>query len=74
MKTFTYKELAIATNKFNISTKVGQGGYGNVYKGVLSYETFMAIKGAKMVPYKEQKSFRLRLCFYPGYIIEILSH
>ncbi|KAG5008409.1 hypothetical protein JHK85_026951 [Glycine max] len=57
MKTFTYKELAIATNKFNISTKVGQGGYGNVYKGILSDETFVAVKRAEKGSLQGQKEF-----------------
>ncbi|KAL2958255.1 hypothetical protein AAZX31_18G198100 [Glycine max] len=57
MKAFTYKELAIATNKFNISTKVGQGGYGNVYKGILSDETFVAVKRAEEGSLQGQKEF-----------------
>ncbi|CAJ1813022.1 unnamed protein product [Sphenostylis stenocarpa] len=57
MKAFTYKELALATDKFNISTKVGQGGYGNVYKGILSDETFVAVKRAEAGSLQGQKEF-----------------
>ncbi|TKY65642.1 LRR receptor serine/threonine-protein kinase [Spatholobus suberectus] len=57
MKSFTYKELALATSKFNISTKVGQGGYGNVYKGILSDETFVAVKRAEEGSLQGQKEF-----------------
>ncbi|KAK7294904.1 hypothetical protein RJT34_17803 [Clitoria ternatea] len=57
MKVFTFKELAHATNKFNMSTKVGQGGYGNVYKGVLSDDTFVAVKRAEEGSLQGQKEF-----------------
>ncbi|XP_027353509.1 probable LRR receptor-like serine/threonine-protein kinase At1g06840 isoform X2 [Abrus precatorius] len=57
MKVFTFKELAHASNKFNISTKVGQGGYGNVYKGILSDQTFVAIKRAEEGSLQGQKEF-----------------
>uniref|UniRef100_A0A2N9EXA8 Protein kinase domain-containing protein n=1 Tax=Fagus sylvatica TaxID=28930 RepID=A0A2N9EXA8_FAGSY len=30
VKDFTYGEMAVATNNFNISTQVGQGGYGKM--------------------------------------------
>lgn len=35
---FTYEELAVATNDFNISNKIGQGGFGSVYYGELRGE------------------------------------
>lgn len=57
MKAFTYKELALATNKFDISNKVGQGGYGNVYKGILSDDTFVAVKRAEESSLQGQKEF-----------------
>ncbi|KAL2330499.1 hypothetical protein Fmac_018080 [Flemingia macrophylla] len=57
MKIFTYKELARATNKFDISTKVGQGGYGNVYKGILSDDIFVAVKRAEEGSLQGQKEF-----------------
>ncbi|XP_068656974.1 L-type lectin-domain containing receptor kinase IX.1-like [Aristolochia californica] len=33
---FTYKELALATKNFSEEGKLGQGGFGGVYKGTLS--------------------------------------
>jgi len=57
MKAFTYKELAVATNKFNISTRVGQGGYGNVYKGILSDESFVAVKRAEASSLQGEREF-----------------
>ncbi|KAK7374288.1 hypothetical protein VNO80_07716 [Phaseolus coccineus] len=41
---FSFSEIKEATNNFNPSLKIGQGGYGSIFKGVLSY-TEVAIKG-----------------------------
>ncbi|KAI5404621.1 hypothetical protein KIW84_051687 [Lathyrus oleraceus] len=57
VKAFTLKELTHATNKFDISTKVGEGGYGNVYKGILSDETFVVVKRARENSLQGQKEF-----------------
>lgn len=40
---FTYEELKEATNGFDDSLKIGEGGYGSVYKGLLHGST-VAIK------------------------------
>lgn len=40
---FTFSELERATNNFDNSMKIGEGGYGNVYKGFLRH-TVVAIK------------------------------
>ncbi|KAK9163441.1 hypothetical protein Syun_004343 [Stephania yunnanensis] len=37
---FTYKELVSATNNFSDDGKLGQGGFGGVYKGILNAGTF----------------------------------
>jgi len=57
VKSFTLKELTHATNKFDISTKVGEGGYGNVYMGILSDETVVAVKRAGENSLQGQKEF-----------------
>jgi serine/threonine protein kinase len=41
---FTYKELTIATNDFSPDNKVGEGGFGSVYKGTLKNGKIAAIK------------------------------
>ncbi|XP_059063060.1 G-type lectin S-receptor-like serine/threonine-protein kinase At2g19130 [Cryptomeria japonica] len=41
-KTFTYKELKIATNNF--AHKLGKGAFGSVFKGTLSDKTLVAVK------------------------------
>jgi serine/threonine protein kinase len=41
---FSYKELAKATGNFDQSNKIGEGGYGPVYKGKLKDGTVVAVK------------------------------
>ncbi|XP_054784245.1 U-box domain-containing protein 33-like isoform X2 [Prosopis cineraria] len=40
---FSFQEIEQATRNFNSSLKIGEGGYGNIYKGVLRH-TEVAIK------------------------------
>ncbi|KAI8552467.1 hypothetical protein RHMOL_Rhmol06G0269100 [Rhododendron molle] len=44
VKLYTYRELSIATGGFSPANKVGQGGFGSVYKGRLRDGTMVAIK------------------------------
>ncbi|RDY13855.1 putative LRR receptor-like serine/threonine-protein kinase, partial [Mucuna pruriens] len=41
---FTFRQIKIATNNFDISNKIGEGGFGPVYKGILSNGTIIAVK------------------------------
>jgi len=44
-KRFSFKELAHATNNFNDEEKLGQGGFGGVYRGILQdLNSFVAVK------------------------------
>jgi len=44
-KRFSFKKLARATNNFNDEEKLGQGGFGEVYKGFLQdSNSFVAVK------------------------------
>jgi serine/threonine protein kinase len=44
-KRFSFKELAHATNNFNDEEKLGQGGFGGVYRGFLrDLNSFVAVK------------------------------
>ncbi|VFQ88479.1 unnamed protein product [Cuscuta campestris] len=44
MVTFTLKQIKVATNNFDASKKIGEGGFGPVYKGRLSDGTLIAVK------------------------------
>ncbi|XP_030543829.1 probable LRR receptor-like serine/threonine-protein kinase At1g06840 isoform X2 [Rhodamnia argentea] len=57
VKAFTFREMAVATDNFNRSTQVGQGGYGKVYKGNLYDNTVVAIKRAEEGSLQGQKEF-----------------
>ncbi|XP_004294713.1 PREDICTED: probable LRR receptor-like serine/threonine-protein kinase At1g06840-like [Fragaria vesca subsp. vesca] len=57
VKAFTYGEMATATNNFNTSAQVGQGGYGKVYKGTLADGTLVAIKRAQEGSLQGEKEF-----------------
>jgi len=57
VKAFTYGEMALATNNFNSSAQVGQGGYGKVYKGILADGTAVAIKRAQEGSLQGEREF-----------------
>ncbi|KAJ6365849.1 hypothetical protein OIU76_030598 [Salix suchowensis] len=57
VKEFSFLELEMATNGFDTSKQVGQGGYGKVYKGVLADGTIVAIKRAHAGSLQGQKEF-----------------
>ncbi|KAI3916370.1 hypothetical protein MKW92_028976 [Papaver armeniacum] len=41
---FSYKQIKAATKNFSPANKIGQGGFGSVYKGLLCDETAIAVK------------------------------
>ncbi|KAJ0654161.1 putative transferase, protein kinase RLK-Pelle-DLSV family [Helianthus annuus] len=44
MRFYTYKDLKVATADFRLENKIGQGGFGSVYKGILKDGLVVAIK------------------------------
>ncbi|KAK3152211.1 hypothetical protein QOZ80_2BG0155920 [Eleusine coracana subsp. coracana] len=44
IKKYTYKEIVKSTDNFNQSNKIGEGGFGSVYKGKLKNGTIVAVK------------------------------
>ncbi|XP_049342657.1 putative serine/threonine-protein kinase [Solanum verrucosum] len=41
---FSFKELKVATHGFRASNRIGEGGFGSVYKGRLEDGSFVAVK------------------------------
>ncbi|KAI9083601.1 hypothetical protein K1719_034543 [Acacia pycnantha] len=41
---FTLKEIKVATNNFNTDNKIGEGGFGPVFKGILPDGRIIAVK------------------------------
>ncbi|XP_057972137.1 probable LRR receptor-like serine/threonine-protein kinase At1g06840 [Malania oleifera] len=57
VKGFSFGEMEKAASNFSVSTQVGQGGYGKVYKGILADGTVVAIKRAQEGSLQGQKEF-----------------
>ncbi|KAJ8546280.1 hypothetical protein K7X08_018863 [Anisodus acutangulus] len=55
---FTYEELAEATNGFSSDSVLGEGGFGCVYKGVLSDGREVAVKQLKSGSGQGEREFR----------------
>ncbi|XP_027351379.1 wall-associated receptor kinase-like 1 [Abrus precatorius] len=56
-KLFTAEELQRATDNYNKSRFLGQGGYGTVYKGMLPDGTIVAIKKSKEIERNQIETF-----------------
>ncbi|CAN6683915.1 unnamed protein product [Malus baccata var. baccata] len=55
--TFSYAELRAATEDFNPSNKLGEGGYGPVYKGTLSDGRVVAVKQLSVTSHQGKSQF-----------------
>ncbi|XP_044462861.1 probable LRR receptor-like serine/threonine-protein kinase At2g23950 [Mangifera indica] len=49
LRSFTFRELQLATDNFSSKNILGAGGFGNVYKGKLGDGTMLAVKRLKDV-------------------------
>ncbi|MCO5563244.1 hypothetical protein L7F22_016881 [Adiantum nelumboides] len=61
VKDFTFKEMTKATNNFDSSLQIGQGGYGKVYRGLLADGLIVAIKRAEEGSLQGTKEFLTEL-------------
>lgn len=60
---YTIQEIEIATNKFSSLLKVGEGGYGPVFKGKLDH-TPVAIKVLRSNAGERKRQFQQEVCIY----------
>ncbi|XP_047942879.1 putative wall-associated receptor kinase-like 11 [Salvia hispanica] len=68
-KVFPAKELEVATDNFNESRIIGQGGQGTVYKGMLYDGKIIAIKKSKLVEVNQLEQF-----INEGVILSQINH
>ncbi|XP_071682410.1 probable LRR receptor-like serine/threonine-protein kinase At1g56140 [Lolium perenne] len=54
---FSYGELRLATENFSSNNLLGQGGYGQVYKGKLTDGRFVAVKQLSETSHQGKKEF-----------------
>ncbi|CAN0914291.1 Probable serine/threonine-protein kinase PBL7 [Linum grandiflorum] len=59
VQVFTYRELELATEKFSEGNVIGNGGYGVVYKGILSDGRVAAIKMLHREGKQAERAFRI---------------
>ncbi|PON62791.1 Serine/threonine protein kinase [Trema orientale] len=57
---FTFEEINKATQKFSLANKLGEGGFGAVYKGKLEDGSLVAVKRAKKNTYDRVLSSEFR--------------
>lgn len=60
-RTFSLEELSEATNDFRYDNKLGEGGFGNVYRGLLSDGSQIAVKRLKVLTLKTEMEFAVEV-------------
>ncbi|CAF2238466.1 unnamed protein product [Brassica napus] len=55
---YDFKTIEVATNNFSSSNKLGEGGFGEVYKGTLSTGTEVAVKRLSKMSGQGTREFR----------------
>ncbi|KAI6692480.1 hypothetical protein NL676_020190 [Syzygium grande] len=78
VQVFTYKELVVATEGFSERNVLGSGGYGVVYKGVLSDGTVAAIKMLHWQGKQGERAFRIEVDLlsrlHSPYLVDLLGY
>ena len=63
VQVFTYKELEVTTEGFSEANVIGNGGFGLMYRGVLSDGTLAAIKLLRRESKQGERSFRVQVSY-----------
>ncbi|OIV90847.1 hypothetical protein TanjilG_15580 [Lupinus angustifolius] len=78
VQVFTYKELEVATDGFSEAKVIGNGGFGLMYKGVLSDGTLAAIKLLSREGKQGERAFRTEVDLlsrlHSPYLVELLGY
>ncbi|WOL18830.1 hypothetical protein Cni_G27627 [Canna indica] len=72
IKVYTYKELRNATGDFSFANKVGEGGFGSVYKGKLKDGKLVALKVLSSESRQGVREFLTELTTISGVVHENL--
>ncbi|XP_057773055.1 proline-rich receptor-like protein kinase PERK1 isoform X2 [Salvia miltiorrhiza] len=76
--TFTYEELALATENFSDTNLLGQGGFGYVHKGVLHDGRDVAIKQLKIGSGQGEREFQAEVEIisrvHHSHLVSLLGH
>ncbi|OWM85382.1 probable serine/threonine-protein kinase PBL7 [Punica granatum] len=78
VQVFTYKELEAATDRFNDGNVIGNGGFGVIYRGVLSDGTVAAIKMLHREGKQGEHAFRVEVDLlsrlHSPYLVDLLGY
>ncbi|KAL2928517.1 Proline-rich receptor-like protein kinase PERK1 [Bienertia sinuspersici] len=76
--TFTYEELALATDNFSSDNLLGQGGFGYVHKGVLPNGKEIAVKQLKTGSVQGEREFQAEVDtisrVHHRYLVSLVGH
>lgn len=69
VQVFTYKELEVATDRFNEANVIGNGGSGVVYRGILADGTVAAVKMLRREGRQGERAFRIEASDFINYVL-----
>lgn len=73
LRVFTLQELKEATNGFNRMLKIGEGGFGSVYKGTIKPQDGRGDPVVVAIKCLNTRGFQVYLCFHSFVLASLLS-